>query len=261
MLLESLASIENVRNDAIAEIIIVNDGSDEPTTCHVLQGLDTAKYKVVHQVNQGPSRARNAGIGIATGEFIVPLDSDNLIREAYFDHGVAFLIENPEVGVVYGDAEYFGEKTGRWRVADFDLRRIVANNYIDTCALYRKSAWESVGGYDEEMQLGLEDWDYWMRVALRGWKFAHIDEIAFDYRVRQGSRTSASTPHLIEIATYIFAKPENAALRALRDQEEELERLLRLQRSWEYRVGSFIAAPLRAIKHRLRRMLSDGSET
>jgi glycosyltransferase involved in cell wall biosynthesis len=252
MLLETLASIEQVRSDIIAEVIIVNDGSNEPTTCQILQDLDANKYMVVHQSNQGLGRARNAGIEIARGEFILPLDSDNLIRGTYFDQGVALLIQNPDVGVVYGDAEYFGERTGRWRVAGFDVKRLVKGNYIDACALYRKNAWESVGGYDEKMPvMGWEDWDFWMRVALRGWKFLHIDEIAFDYRVRQGSMISETVRHGDEIVEYIFKKREYTALKALREQAIENYRLRAIERSWDYKIGSSIVAPLRAIKRML----------
>ena len=252
MLLETLASIEQVRSHSIAEVIIVNDGSNEPATCQVLQNLDTNKYQVLHQPNQGLGRARNAGIEIASSEFILPLDSDNLIRAAYFDQGVALLLQNPHVGVVYGDAEYFGEKTGRWKVPEFDWRPMVQRNYIDACALYRKSAWESVGGYDENMPvMGLEDWDFWMRVALRGWKFAHIDEIAFDYRVRQGSMVFDAHRHFAELVSHIFEKPENVILRALRDQGDELKRLTLVQKSWDYKVGNLIVAPFRTIKRML----------
>jgi len=248
MLLETLASIEQVRSDTIAEVIIVNDGSNERTTCRILQDIDRNKYRVLDQPNQGLPRARNAGIEVAKGEFILPLDSDNLIRAAYFDLGVALLIQNPDVGIVYGDAEYFGEKTGPWRVAEFDWRPLVKENYIDACALYRRSAWESVGGYDEKMRLGFEDWDFWMRVALRGWKFMHIDEIAFDYRKRQGSMLSDISRHGTEIVTYIFEKPEYAILKVLRNQGLELEGLLRRPKSWDYKVGHWIVASLRAIK-------------
>jgi glycosyltransferase involved in cell wall biosynthesis len=252
MLLETLASIEQVRSDTIAEVTIVDDGSKEPTTCQILQDLDAIKYRVVHQANQGPAKARNAGIQIARGEFILPLDSDNLIREAYFTFGVALLIQNPDVGVVYGDAEYFGEKTGSRTVAEFDWRPLVKCNYIDNCGLYRRSVWESVGGYDEEKLLvGLEDWDFWLRVALRGWRFAHIGEIAFDYRVRQGSLTCDVKLNGAEMMTYLFEKPEYAVLKALRNQGEELERLMGIERSLDYKVGSSIIAPLRAIKRLL----------
>ena len=253
MLLDTLASIERVRSSIIADVVIVNDGSNEPTTCRILQDLDRDRYQVINQPNGGPAKARNAGIRIARGEFILPLDSDNLIRRAYFDSGLEILTKFPDAGVVYGDAEYFGEQTGRCRVAEFDLRPLVNLNYIDNCALYRRSVWESAGGYDEEKLLaGLEDWDFWMRVAIRGWKFVHIDEIAFDYRVRQGSLVCEARRRHTEIVAYVFEKPEYAALRELKSQGEELERerALRIQCliSRDYRVGSAILAPLRTLK-------------
>lgn len=269
MLLETLASIERVRNDSVAEVIIVNDGSTDPTTCGIFQDLDAEKYTVVHQRNEGLGRARNAGIEIAKGEFILPLDSDNLIRKAYLDRGVSFLLEHPDVGVVYGDAEYFGEKTGRWTVAEFDWRSLVKMNYIDACALYRKSVWQSVDGYDEKMPImGWEDWDFWMRAAMRGWKFVHIDEVAFDYRVRTGSMLSEACRHTGELIAYIFGKPEYEILGALRDQAVQLEELSRKFRSWDYRVGNVIVAPIRkvtripsGIRRRLRKRASGATSS
>lgn len=247
-LLETLASIERVRMDSLAEVIIVNDGSTDPETCRIFRELDTEKYIVVHQENRGLGRARNAGIEIARGEFILPVDSDNLIRRAYLDMGIAILIAEPDVGVVYGDQELFGERTERYRVAEFDWRSLVRANYIDACALYRKTAWESVGGYDEKMPImGFEDWDFWMRAALRGWGFVHLDEIAFDYRVRTGSMLSGADRHRKQLIEYIFGKPEYEILRALRDQAVRLEELSQQFRSLDYRVGNVIVAPLRKI--------------
>ena len=253
LLLETLASIERFRNNSLNEVIIANDGSTDLTTCRILCELDAHRYIVLHQSNEGLGKARNAGIEIARSEFILPLDSDNLIRGAYLDRGVSLLINNPDLGVVYGDAEYFGERTGRWRVAEFDLRSMVKENFIDACALYRKCVWESVGGYDEKMpRMGWEDWDYWMRVALRGWRFMHLDEIAFDYRVRQNSMINDTNRHTRELSEYIFNKPGNSVLKALRSQGDEIEQLLRIRDSWDYRVGRLMLDPIR----KTRRLLS-----
>ena len=122
---------------------------------------------------------------------------------------MALLIKNPDLGVVYGDAEYFGERTGRWRVAEFALISMVKENFMDACALYRKCVWESVGEVQIEKmpRMGWEGWDYWMRVALRGWRFMHLDEIAFDYRVRQNSMINDTNRHALELSAYIFNKP------------------------------------------------------
>jgi glycosyltransferase involved in cell wall biosynthesis len=252
MLLETLASIERVRIDSLAEVIIVNDGSTDPVTCRILRELDATKYIIIHQENRGLGRARNAGIEIARGEFILPVDSDNYIRRAYLDQGAAVLIAEPDVGVVYGDPEFFGESTGRSRIPEFDWCSLIRANYIDACALFRRTVWETVRGYDEKMpRMGVEDWDFWMRAALRGWKFVHLNEIAFDYRVRTGSMLSNTRQHIPKLLKHIFGKPGNELLRALRDQAEQLDKSSWILRSWDYRIGSAIVTPLRRVKRLL----------
>ena len=62
--------------------------------------------------------------------------------------------------------------SGRWYVPDFNLLSLIRMNFIDVCALYRKKLWQEVGGYDEQMPwMGLEDWDFWLRVASHGGSF------------------------------------------------------------------------------------------
>src|SRR4029077_20917696 len=151
-------------------------------------------YCVVAQPNRGVGAARNTGIRFAKGEFILPLDSDNRLRDVYLNEGASLLKGNPSVGVVYADAEYFGERSGRWYVPDFNLLSLIRMNFIDTCALYRKKLWEEVGGYDEQMPwMGLEDWDFWLRVAAKGGTFVHLSKIGFDYRVRGESQIVQTT--------------------------------------------------------------------
>jgi glycosyltransferase involved in cell wall biosynthesis len=273
MLRETLESVERARNANLAEVIIVNDGSTDPTTCAYFEELSHSAYKVIHQPNRGLGPARNTGIKAAQGEFILPLDSDNYIREPYLNSGVNVLLERPDVGVVYGDAEYFGEELGRWRVGAFDLRRLVKGNYIDACALYRRAIWESVGGYDEAMPwMGWEDWDFWLRVALRGWGFQHLDGVAFDYRVRSGQMNEESGRHGSELVAYIFSKADNLALRLLRDQGQELDNLKqetrwlseppdRVQNSLDYRLGHFLVEPCRKLKHLLKPERKIGSRS
>ena len=78
--------------------------------------------------------------------------------------------------MVYGDSEYFGGKTGRRQTGEFNLQKIMIGNYIDACAVYRRSVWEALGGYDEKMPvMGMEDWDFWLNMSLNNYQFHQLN--------------------------------------------------------------------------------------
>jgi len=275
MLREALASVEEVRNENLLEVIIVDDGSSDAETIRILKEVTDAGYKVVSQPNLRVSAARNTGIRLANGEFILPLDNDNRLRDVYLKEGVKLLKDNPGIGVIYADAEYFGEKTGRWQVQEFDLLSLIRKNFIDACALYRKALWEQVGGYDEQIPwMGLEDWDFWLRVACHGGSFFHLPEIGFEYRVRADSLIARTigfdgrvaredlnlveaSPRLAKLIDYIFSHPEMAFYKWVRETDEEVQRLrgqLRIvETSYSYRLGRALLAPPRLLRKLWRR--------
>jgi len=269
MLREALASLEEVRNENLLEVIIVDDGSSDAETIRILKEVAEAGYNVVSQPNGGLGAARNAGIRRAKGEFILPLDSDNRLRRVYLEQGVSLLKENPSLGVIYADAEYFGEKTGRWQVQEFDLLSLIRMNFIDACALYRKALWEGVGGYDEQMPwMGLEDWDFWLRVACHGGSFFHLPAVGFDYRVRSDSEIVKTigfdarvareavnlveaSPRLAKLIDYIFNKPEMSFYKWARETDEEVQLLRGLREveaSYSYRLCRTVLAPARLLR-------------
>jgi len=274
MLREALASLEEVRNENLLEVIIVDDGSSDAETIRILKEVAEAGYNVVSQPNGGLGAARNAGIRRAKGEFILPLDSDNRLRRVYLEQGVSLLKENPSLGVIYADAEYFGEKTGRWQVQEFDLLSLIRMNFIDACALYRKALWEGVGGYDEQMPwMGLEDWDFWLRVACHGGSFFHLPAVGFDYRVRSDSEIVKTigfdarvareavnlveaSPRLAKLIDYIFNKREMSFYKWARETDEEVQLLRGLREveaSYSYRLGRALLASPRLLRKLWRR--------
>ncbi|MFB2918604.1 glycosyltransferase [Aerosakkonema sp. BLCC-F2] len=191
-ILEAISSVESCQ-DRVYEILVINDKSTEKVTLNILDYLKENGYCIIEQEkNLGLASARNTGVEKARGRYILPLDSDNKIRPEYITKSIEILDKYPEVGVVYGDAEFFGERTGIWEVGEFDINKLAGRNYIDACAVYRKQVWEDCGGYDTKIpdKLGYEDWDFWLSAAEKRWKFYHIPEVLFDYRVRADSMVS-----------------------------------------------------------------------
>jgi len=259
-LLEALASVEQVRNENVIDVIIVDDGSSETETTKILDELAKTGHCVMSQPHRGLAAARNTGIRLAKGEFILPLDSDDRLRDVYLNEGLSLLRRNPSVGVIYSDAEYFGEESGRSEISEFDLLSLIRENFINACALFQKKLWEEVGGYDERMPwTGWEDWDFWLRAAHYGASFVHLPRVGFDCRVRNDSVRVKVHEHASDLVHYIFGKPELACYRLVREMDEQahilrtgiqsMEDLVQgLQRSRSYRLGRGLLAPARLLR-------------
>ena len=257
---EALASLEQVRNENVIDVIIVDDGSSEAETSKILDELAKTGHCVVSQPHRGLAAARNAGIRLAKGEFILPLDSDDRLRDVYLNDGVFLLKNNPRLGIVYTDAEYFGERSGRWQMPEFDLLSLIRGNFIAACTLFRKKVWQEVGGYDERMPwMGWEDWDFWLRAAYYGASFVHLPRVGFDYRMRNDSVRLKSHEHASDLVNYIFGKPEMACYRLVREMDEQAHILRTRIRSMEdfvrgvqgsrsYRLGRGLLAPARLLR-------------
>jgi len=187
-LIEAIASFERVAPKN-CELIVVNDGSTELRTLEILKILRDAGYCLVDQATHGLSAARNAGISLAAGRHILPLDADNRMRSGFVEAAIEILDSTPEIGIVYGYRQFFGMNTGLDEVAEFDLEEILMFNYIDAGAVFRREVWADCGGYDQRMS-PLEDWDLWISAAEKGWRFHRLPQITFEYRVRAGSLLS-----------------------------------------------------------------------
>jgi glycosyltransferase involved in cell wall biosynthesis len=173
------------------EIIIVNDGSTDDFTNQLLADYRKPRTRVLQTRNQGLARARNSGIAEARGEFILPLDADDKIGPGYLEQGVALLERQPSVGIVYCRGRLFGDRTGDIAAPQFSRMGMLVSNLIFCSALFRKSDWERVGGYNPEMIHGCEDWDFWLSLLELGLTAERLPEVFFYYRVRESSMNQA----------------------------------------------------------------------
>lgn len=185
---EALESVSSEHYPGLFEQIVVDDGSTDPETRRVLSDFEERGINVLYQSNGGSASARNAGIRVAHGRYILPLDCDNKIDPEVFIEAMEFMDQHPEVDVVHTYARYFGEKEGIWTVETFNLRKLIKKNYIDTCALIRTSALIDVGMYENHSQYrGLEDWVLWIKMGIARKRFHLLPHIGFYYRARHDS--------------------------------------------------------------------------
>lgn len=219
------------------EIVIVNDGSSdnsEAVALNLAKEHDNIKY--LSQKNSGLPTARNNGIKNSTGYYILPLDSDDLISEDYISEAVKVLGKNPEVKVVYCNADFFGEKTGKWELADFKLSNLVLDNQIFCSAVYRKDDWEKINGYDERLTWGWEDWEFWISLLKSGGKVEKLQLTGFFYRINSksmrkklGKSGKKKVIKLLNIKHKDFIYNElGGPLRSQRGLSKKINRLYRL---------------------------------
>lgn len=210
------------------EAIIVNDGS--PDNIEEIAEKWVAKdkrFKYFKKENGGLGSARNFGIRKSNGKIILPLDSDNKIKPNFVRRNIKLFHSDEEIGVVYGDAQYFGERNDLWSVGDFNKYRLLDHNYIDACALIRKSLFDDFGYYTQSLpHQGHEDWEFWLRVVASGYKFHYVKEISFDYRVSKDSMIRSFDEKMLDAnINYIKQKHYQLYNEAMLDLLKENESL------------------------------------
>lgn len=187
------------------EIVIVDDGSTDDTA-QVATALIAArpqKVRLISQPNRGVSVARNAGISHSLGQYILPLDADDAIRPTMLEVLVAALDQRRVPAIAYTDIETFGEAAAVQRAGTWSADALSQGNQLSYCSMYHREVWEAVGGYNPNMSLGYEDWDFWVGAAAAGYDGIHVTEPLFRYRIRHGSRDAHARRHDAELRAQI----------------------------------------------------------
>jgi glycosyltransferase involved in cell wall biosynthesis len=183
------------------EVVVVNDGSPDDTS------EVARRYSVVlvEQENAGLSAARNAGIRVSTGQFILPLDSDDMIHPTYAEKAVPLFTTG--VGIVRAYQQNFGDDDRAYKLRDVKtVNDILQRNAICCCSVFRRDLWEKVGGYDESMKNGYEDWEFWIRILAKRKQVRTIPEVLFYYRKHGRSMVDDAVEQHWDIHDYIRQK-------------------------------------------------------
>ena len=192
------------------ECLIVNDGSPDNTNEVALRYIAAhagLRIRVIEKPNGGLSSARNFGVAHSSGRYILPLDSDDLLRPAMLEKTVAALEANPRAGVAYTQTQCFEKDTSVVQNQAFSLELLKEENHIAYCSLYRREVFEQVGGYNTNLD-SYEDWDFWIGALEHGWQGTYVPEPLFLYRVKDESMyTEALKRHDRLIARIVLNHP------------------------------------------------------
>ena len=122
------------------EVIVVDDDSPDNTKEVVdryLQQMGNLNY--LHQLNQGPSAARNNGIRASRGKYVMALDADDLLSPTYVEKCAYCLENHPETKLVYTKATMFGQYNQSWDLQEYSHNELLWQNMVNYCAMFRRT--------------------------------------------------------------------------------------------------------------------------
>jgi glycosyltransferase involved in cell wall biosynthesis len=209
------------------EIIVVNDGSTDDTAERV---QSYPGVKCFHQPNAGLPSARNTGIRAARGEYIALLDGDDIWPSNKLREQMEFIAAHPEVGLLFGNARRFSDDGwtepplferyaldkkffGHDYLVLDPLTKLLAMNFIPVGTVVVRKDWLYEAGLFDESLRRVEDWDIWLRVALRH-SMAYSPKVWKLKRVHS-TNLSNDTEAMAKTALHVLEKFKTAHARDL----------------------------------------------
>lgn len=189
-------AVDSVRQQTFEswELLVVDDGSSDGTEAVMKRFLDDPRINYLRQDNRGQAAARNAGINSARGDLVAFLDSDNRWLPHKLAAQVAFMGENPNTDVLYGETERIDNAGKTWpsptrrRFSGVVWKELLVDNFVNfNTAIVRRHRLTEVGGMNEQVRCG-DDYDLWLRLASRS-TFHFLPGVVAQYRV-EGPRIS-----------------------------------------------------------------------
>lgn len=165
------------------EIIVVNDGSGEPTRA-ILNSLTAPEIRVIHlESSSGQAAARNRALEIATGKYVAIADADDDYHPERLAQQVAYLEEHPDIDVLGTD--FITENGDSWDVyhTDDEIRcqLLVNNPLVHSTVMFRRPQDGTVLRYDPEYNTA-EDYELFVR-HWEDWHFANLRSGLVTYRI------------------------------------------------------------------------------
>lgn len=237
------------------EIIVVDDGSPIPATSILPEASDVVVFRTE---NRGCPAARNFGFKQSSGEYLVFLDSDDLLTPGALEAHIKVLADHPTAALSFGALRLIDEYGHELRPphicrprADYFLMLLEGNPIgCPGSVMIRRDAFVEVGLFDETFSLS-EDYHLYLRLARRRPLIRHEFCVA-DYR-RHGSSGSHQKEKMFTVTMGVLDSVEaEITLTAF-----EQRRLRYGRRRWvhEFRPNDTLAYRFQGFYYKFRAML------
>ncbi|MBE9178463.1 glycosyltransferase family 2 protein [Oculatella sp. LEGE 06141] len=229
------------------EVLVIDDGSTDRTV-ELVQSVAQRdrRVRLLQQPNSGVAIARNSGIQAAQGEFIAPIDADDIWYPQKLEKQVRVMLQDTSAGLVYTWSIYLnetGELTGGYKTSRLEGNvyfALIQGNFVGNASapLIRRTCFDQVGTYNHQLKAqnaqGCEDWDLYLRMAER-YPFRVVPEFLVGYRqtVSSMSRNYAamSRSHSLTMAEARRRNPDAPAV-VYRWSSSRYCACLAMQSSW-----------------------------
>jgi len=171
---------------------LVIDGASSDGSVELIKRHAARLAYWVSEPDRGQTEAINKGFARATGAYLAWLNADDRLKPSAVREAVAFLEAHPDVGMVYGDADYIdaqGRVVGRFPAAQTDYTRL-RKGYVhipQQAAFWRAEFWRQVGPLDPSFTFAM-DYDLWVRLA-RISKLHYLPRPWAEFRLHTDSKT------------------------------------------------------------------------
>jgi glycosyltransferase involved in cell wall biosynthesis len=255
------------------DVLVVDDGSTDPDSARVFDEME-ARYpawRFLRQPNAGIGATRNRCLGLARGDYFLPVDADNLARPEMVERFVRAIGRNPELAAMSCYHLAFAGDGERAEDYQFACRptggphtlAAIRNVYGDANAIFRTDALRAVGGYETDRGTSCEDWELFVKLVNAGGRVGVVPEHLFDYRHREAgfSRTTnwfANHQRVLRQFTGTDRLPAGEAevlWAALLGFHQELERLNGGPACRRHRVADAVYAAVRSVPRAVRRLV------
>jgi glycosyltransferase involved in cell wall biosynthesis len=157
----------------------------------VLKGDD--RLHAMKAKGRGVAAARNTGVAACKGTLLLPMDHDDILPSDSLETLLeAWDSKGKDFGVVYGDVVSFGTDFERFmKMPQFLFQTLLNTLIMPIGSLHSKASSIEIGGWKGKFQGGLEDWAYWIEMAVNGYWGHHVPQVTYHYRRHPHGRLAA----------------------------------------------------------------------